>query len=639
MALVLDCPPVRRPLLIPLLFGLVWMAGCAPRSGGPGLSTRGWERQDLWAREPVVEQVGRTLEFGPVWQRRVAHLGAHEVRDRAVVPAESFAHVPWLPASEVHALEQVMGSRLAWRLELGDEPYFSFIPLRDETHHQPLIHRVAVRAAGGEAELLLEREAPQLVPPGQATETVDLALWAGQSVELLLEIGTPRHALPGFGPAWGQWASPAVYSRKPQRAVGSRDPRRPNVLLLGADTLRADALGAYASKPAVTPALDRLAAESDLFLDAISCFNVTNPSFLSLMTGLYGKNHGVYDLVTPLPAEHQTLAELFTAAGYETAAVISARHLGNQASGIGQGFGTTHLADRHHTAELAVDLAMDWMAERRAPFFAWVHLFDPHTPHTPPAPFALGLRPDGPNGLSPVRSWLAFRALGWPTYVQKALGGHRDLYVGEVAYLDRQVDRLLGFLASRGLLESTIVVFVADHGENLEDHGIQYGHHGLFETTTHVPLMIRWPGETRAGRRLSGLVQNVDLFPTLLGAAGLSVPPSDGTDLLELFASGRLGRRAAFSEHAHQTGTRVRTATHALMRSKGNRFVADGPYLFDLEEDPGETTNLAGRGLPVEAELERVLKAWLAERRESAPTLPADISEEDVQRLRALGYL
>src|SRR6185369_4745945 len=141
-----------------------------------------------------------------------------------------------------------------------------------------------------------------------------------------------------------------------------------------------------------------LAEESDVFLDAYSVFNVTNPSFLSIMTGLYGKHHGIYDLRTRLPAGHTTLADLFARAGYDTMAIISARHLGDHNSGIGQGFKDVTEPTEHFAAELAADMAMDWIGthetgQPRRPFFAWVHLFDPHTPHTPPDPYALGLRP------------------------------------------------------------------------------------------------------------------------------------------------------------------------------------------------------------------------------------------------------
>ncbi|HXO20768.1 MAG TPA: sulfatase-like hydrolase/transferase, partial [Thermoanaerobaculia bacterium] len=219
------------------------------------------------------------------------------------------------------------------------------------------------------------------------------------------------------------------------------------------------------------------------------------------------------------------------------------------------------------------------------------------------------------------------------------LAGNKDLYDGEVAYVDRQVGRLLDHLASRGQLDDTLVALVADHGENLGDHGFFFRHVGLYDSTTHVPMMIRWPGKEHSGHRFDGLVQTIDLFPTILGAVGVAAPPRDGQDLRQLAAEGKEGRRAVFAEHAGKLGLMVRTRTHKYILSQGNaRFIPDGAYLYDLQADPGETTSLAGKGLPVERELDRLLQRWLADRRPAPRTLPQGLSQEEQQRLRSLGY-
>jgi arylsulfatase A-like enzyme len=242
-------------------------------------------------------------------------------------------------------------------------------------------------------------------------------------------------------------------------------------------------------------------------------------------------------------------------------------------------------------------------------------------------------------GLSPVRTWSPFRQPEPRGFSEPVLGGDRDLYDGEVAYLDRQAGRLLDFLESRGLLENTIVAVVADHGENLGDHGIRFRHVGLFDSTTHVPLMIRWPGRQPEGRRIEGLVQTVDLFPTLAAATGLEAPKQDGTDLRELTGGERRGRRAVFSEHAGRLGVSVRTREHRYGLNQGNeKFFPDGPYLYDLKADPGETLNLAGRGLPIEKELNQLLLRWISDRRRNPSPESRDLTEEEEKKLRALGY-
>jgi arylsulfatase A-like enzyme len=465
-------------------------------------------------------------------------------------------------------------------------------------------------------------------------------------VDLLFQIDAPADTLvpvPGRPFPTALVGSPAFYQRQPlpRGEPAAERPDRPNILLIGIDTLRADHLGAWGRTPSLTPSMDRLAGQSDVWLDAYTAFNVTNPSFVSIQTGLYGKNHGVYDLQTPLPQSHTTLAEHLRGAGYETLAIISASHLGDHNSGLGQGYQEVTRATEHFSGELAVDMALDWIATRkgRNPFFVWLHLFDPHTPHTPPQPFALGFRPANASGLDPVRAWVPFRQPGPRSFDEPVLGGNRDLYDGEVAYLDRQIGRLLAFLESRGVLETTLVALVADHGESLGEHGILYRHVGLHDTTTHVPLMIRWPGRERTGRRIEGLVQSIDLFPTLLEAAGLQVPPEDGIDLRELTGAGKHGRRAVFAEHSGKLGLMVRTLDYKYILSQGNtRFIPDGAYLYDLKADPGETRNLAGTGLPVEQRLGDLLRRWLVDRRSSPGTRQREQSDEEKARLKALGY-
>jgi arylsulfatase len=650
--LPIDSRPVRPPALrlLALLLLAACLSACRAESGERGASGA-WVRRDLWGERPEVEVSpfgGRRRPFG----REVSYLGTSEVRDLSKVPPQQLANIPRRTAAQVRALSQSAGSRLKWRVKVGPEAYVSFIPLGTPADRPPCpcTFRMGVRTPDGAIHELSRLPVDPMGPIAQAAVEVPLAAWQGQEIDLLFQIDGPP-PVPGQPVPAALWGSPALYQRGGAAASPRRDDgRRPNVLLIGFDTLRADALGPWGRTPSLSPSLDRLAAESDVWLDAYSTFNVTNPSFVSILTGLYGKDHGVYDLQTPLPRARTTLAELFAGAGYDTLAVISARHLGDHNSGLGQGFGQVITAGEHHSAELAVDLTADWLAARSAPsdrkeagakpFFAWLHLFDPHTPHTPPEPYAVGFRPAAPMGLAPVSSWVPFRPPGPRDFDEPVLGGQRDLYAGEVAYLDRQLGRLLDFLESRGLLEDTVLALVADHGENLGDHGILYRHLGLWDTTTHVPLLIRRPGPRAEGRQFRGLVQTLDLFPTLLRQAGLAVPDQDGRDLYELTADGKTGRRAVFAEHAGRLGLMVRTDAHLYTLSAGNnpRLIPDGPALYDLAADPAQNVNRAGQGLPAEKELDTLLKRWLADRRPSTAPRSRALSEEEEQRLRALGY-
>jgi arylsulfatase A-like enzyme len=543
--------------------------------------------------------------------------------------------------AKVLTLELPAGRRMTWSVHLGQKPYLSIIPLTTSRADCRVRYRVSVHVDDVEQDIL-DHESASATSDffGPATIEVPLDAFAGRDIDLVAEASAQ-----GTGCAETSlvaWGSPAIYSKSTSR-LPYRPSKRPNVVLIGVDTLRADHLGVYGRTPSVTPSLDRLAAESDVWLQAFSVFNVTNPSFASIMTGLYGKNHGVYDLRTPLPDEHETLAELFQEAGYRTHAVLSATHLGNNPSGLGQGFEELRLPWGQFTAELAVDQAVEWVQEVDGPFFLWLHLFDPHTPHTPPAPYSLGQRPDGDTGMAPVEKWTDFRPPGPLEFEEKRLGGQHDLYTGEVAYLDRHIGRLMGFLESNGLLDDTLVALVADHGENLGEQGVLYRHAGLWDATVHVPLMIRWPspaGPEPRGRRIDGLVQSIDLFPTLLGACDLPVPAVDGKDLRQLTADGSHGRRVVFAEATDARAQMVRSREHLLMRISGDHFIfKQKAFLFDLVADPEQKKNLTGELPDIEANLGLLLDRWLADRRNQTEAESMELTPEQVDRLLALGYI
>jgi arylsulfatase len=668
------------------VLALLALAGCHKKAplGKP------WVHLDLTKEGPFVEATPPGVNPDQVFIQRTAPLGGTEVRDMSKVPPAQQQQFPQSSAGEIRVVEQTTLSRLKWRVHVDDGSYVSFIPLGYEKPCPGCKFRFGIRDEPGHVKVLYELEAKPLAAPAPKAVEIDLSEYADKDIDLLFQVDGPSAPAPGQLPPSLLWGSPALYSRQPQTTAFH--PGRPNILLVGFDTLRADRLGPWGRRPSLTPSIDRLAEESDVWTEAFSTFNATNPSFASIMTGLYGKNHGVYDLHTRLPAAFTTLAARLAGAGYQTMAIIAARHLGDHNSGLGQGFAEVTRADEHFAAELGVDQTLDWVAAhctRPRPFFVWLHLFDPHTPHTPPDPYAEGLRPAGPMGLGPVRAWVPFRAPGARTFDEPVLGGNRDLYDGEVAYVDRQVGRLLDGIASRGLLDTTLVALVADHGENLGEHGLLYRHVGLFDTTTHVPLLVRWPGPPRPGHRYDGLVQTIDLFPTLLAAAGLPVPPQDGIDLRRLSPvarsaakdgnkssglvsaawatelgapgtqaaqdapranavvpplAGRGGRRAVFAEHSNGLGAMVRTREFLYAWTRGTAAIPDGPSLFDLRADPLETHNLAGHGLAVERELAGALDRWSAQRR-PRPGSPADqahphpLSDEEAARLRALGYV
>jgi hypothetical protein len=354
----------------------------------------------------------------------------------------------------IRALSQEPGNPLRFSLALGEDAEFSF-RAQVVPGYSCVFSVWATPRQGTDTAPQLLYEQTHLAGGGTLSRvvTVDLSAFAFQKLDLVLDTAAANGM--DCRPLWG---SPRVVDRHGGLGPRGLDASMPNVLFLTLDTLRADALGAWGRKPSASPALDRFASRSDVWLEAFSSINNTNPSFASLMTGLYVKNHRVYDLTTPLPDEHTTLAEILHDAGYATRAVVSAAHLGR--AGLRQGFDEFTRPGGQFFAETVVDMGIDWLQQSGdQPFLLWLHFFDVHTPHNPPAPFVSGLGPAELTGMASVKSWAPFREGGRPEVARgKRNGskGHPRLYASEVAYLDRQLDRLLDFVANSGLGENTI---------------------------------------------------------------------------------------------------------------------------------------------------------------------------------------
>jgi len=417
-----------------------------------------------------------------------------------------------------------------------------------------------------------------------------------------------------------------------------------NVLLITLDTTRADRLGCYGGKDAATPNLDGLAARGTLFERAISPVPLTLPSHTSLMTGELPAMHGVRDNGGfRVGAEKVTLAEILAARGWATAGFVSAYVLDHR-WGIAQGFETYYddfdlakfktmsMGDIQRRGDVTVEHALRWIGERgaREKFFAWVHLYDPHSPYDPPEPFAS-------------------RYKGHP-------------YNGEIAWTDELVGRLLAGLEAQGLTERTIVAVIADHGESLGEHG-EHGHgFFIYEPTTHVPFLLAGPYAGLAGRRIASVVENVDVAPTLLDLLGVGGPEGpggrlagQGRSLVPLLsrhdppAAAPSGYSEAFYPRFHYGWSELRS----IRTDRWHFIEAPRPELYDLAADPGELNNLAADDRRTVAELrgrlaalDREVDAAIEKERAALPagakgsaSAPLEEDEETLRKLAALGYV
>ncbi len=393
-----------------------------------------------------------------------------------------------------------------------------------------------------------------------------------------------------------------------------------NVLLITIDTLRADALGAYGG-PAATPALDRLAGEGVRFDFAHAHAVMTLPSHASILTGELPFVHGLRDNAGyRLPAGARTTATMLKQAGYATAAFVGAFPLHSR-FGLNAGFdvyddrvgdesGPTDFVMPERPAPEVVSLARRWMADAAArPWFVWVHVFDPHAPYRPPAPYDT-------------------QYAGRP-------------YHGEVAATDAALAPLLDDVRTSS--RPTLVIVTSDHGEGLGDHGEDA--HGLFayESTLRVPLIVTALGGGTARPRVAEVssvsARHIDIVPTILDAVGRPVPPDlPGRTLLP-----RAERRAGSAPRPTYFEAMSGTLNHGWAPLSG-ALVARDKWIdlpiaerYDLAADPGELTNLSGRRPERDRELAAALSAF-------APSLPGRerrVAEdpEAAARLRALGYV
>ena len=410
--------------------------------------------------------------------------------------------------------------------------------------------------------------------------------------------------------------------------VGSEslEPQKWNVVLVTADTLRADKLGCYGNARIDTPHLDALASTGVLFENAASSAPITLPAHASIFTGTYPIHHGVRDNGGYyLEPQHETLAESLREQGYATGAFVGAFVLDSR-FGLDQGFESyfddfdlsqtenAALNSFHRPGGEVLEQALTWMdSVRDRPFFSWVHLYDPHRPYDPPEPF---------------RS----RYAGEPS-------GNYD---GEVAYVDSLVGELVAWLETRKLRESTLLVFVGDHGEALGDH--EELTHGFFvyDSTMRVPLILNAPSPQLLGRRVDAQVRTIDLMPTVLELIGAEVPSEvQGTSLVPL-ATGQVDdlELAAYGESVFPE--HYGWAPLASLRTRNFHFIdAPHPELYDLESDSGEHRNIVSERAGTVRELkERLDETRARYAREGVDEQgPAAIDAETREKLEALGYL
>lgn len=433
-----------------------------------------------------------------------------------------------------------------------------------------------------------------------------------------------------------------------------------NIVLIVLDTVRIDRLGCYGNQAGITPEIDRFADGAVRFEKAFSHAPWTLPSVASLFTSRYPVQHGAGGRLGAfriLNDQAVTIAEVFQGAGVVTGAITNVLFL-TEKFGMMQGFDTVDASvPKNNTsarrARETTDATLGWLDQHRGkPFFLFVHYFDPHLTYDPPQPFRKRFA-DAKDAKSnnylfgTVRDMIKFRR-GLAKLDPEIIKRLEKLHNGEVAYVDYEVGRLLDGISQRGLDHNTIIVLTSDHGEEFGDHGgFEHGH-TLYDELLHVPLIIRIPGIhpegedhslSQAAVTVNTTVRQIDIVPTLCELVGISPDPIfEGKSLVPLMRGQKENHRPVLSQ-GNMWGP---SAT--AWRKNGLKLIrrsSTGPYqLFDINADSQERNDLSDQTSERYADMVRDFELILGSI--SAQVVSGkspSLTEEQIQRLRSLGYL
>jgi arylsulfatase A-like enzyme len=490
--------------------------------------------------------------------------------------------------------------------------------------------------------------------PGEVR--LPLGVAAGTPVRLSLQIDAERAA-------WGVWSGPRIMGLEAARPLLAPEPadddqraaslRRSlagcNVLLVILDAASARHFSSYGYSRGTTPEIDRLAREGVVFERAYTPAVFTRAAMASLWTSRY-PDAGMSRDDMRLPSEPLTLTELLGAQGVRTAGWVANPNAGTVA-GLERGFDEFHGVYAQPgrpggavRADAVVERALPWLVSpREGRFFAYLHFREPHFPYDPPPPFDTRFGPDAPlpQHARDDKSWTIRVSLGRLAATPQELDHLSRLYDGNLAYADHQLGVLRRALEAAGLWERTLTIVSADHGEELYEHGFIGHNEQVYQETTWIPLVMRFPaGAGPAGTRVGALVDLLDLAPTIADAFGLlgragSATAFQGRSLLPV-ALGAPGKSATVSRSV------MKRPSYALSDGRF-KFIDDvrrgAQELYDLAHDPSEREDLAQRDPLRAAAFREALYRFRMDTAGGGAAPGRPPSPEELEQLRALGYV
>lgn len=451
---------------------------------------------------------------------------------------------------------------------------------------------------------------------------------------------------------------------------------RPNIIFIIIDALRARNVGAYGYDKPTTPNIDKIAQQGVLFRNAYCCINYTDSSLTSIFSGIYPLGHGILHHGGGLRDEEvkaftqsgtELLPEILRSEGYSTIALdwlgrwhrrgydyysgiegskgsrliervteMMSAHKSPQLFVRGMAYLRRRVRRQAYAAKPMTDLAADLIAKNSTqPFFLFIHYWDVHGGLKSPRHYSHSFRhldySSMPGSTDKIRNVTrlphetsSIRLARAVLMRNETVGERMREYDASIRYVDDEIGRLMETLSKRGIADQTLVILTSDHGESLSEHEIYFDHHGLYEVSIHVPLIMRYPEVLPGGKAVEGFVQHVDLVPTILDLLEIKHPQEDfdGESLMPLIHEGKELRSAVYVEEAYAQRKRaIRTKKYEYIKAPSeesavcrlcNRIHGGVEELYDLESDPEQNHNLAQDKPETAKKLRNLLAEWMA---------------------------
>ncbi|MFQ5601706.1 MAG: sulfatase [bacterium] len=433
--------------------------------------------------------------------------------------------------------------------------------------------------------------------------------------------------------------------------ISTQKPANINLVFITIDTLRADRLGCYGYERDTSPTIDKLASAGARFSRVYAQQGLTWPSLTSIMTAMYPKTHGVLKNQWPLHGKHITLAEILKNAGYKTGAFVA-----NYYYAPNRGFDVKKGGEIGNLDKSVTRDALEWLNKIEPAednFFMWVHYKNPHDPYTPPKPFTHyfdSTYTGQYDGSRPVLDSIFVNKIELP---ERDLAHINALYDAEIRSTDSYLARLLDKLEEMGVSEKTLIVFSADHGEELYEHNAYFFHGcSMYEGVLHIPLIFKYPGVVPAGKVVDNQIESIDIIPTILELLKVPLRPEfEGRSALTMLFEGSNGDwRAAFGQRSSAIFS-IRTPEWKYIYNpdnyhtfcsrsdadQGDGYIIAPEELYDLKNDPREQNNLVELYPDIARDLRGQIIQWLNTNRQTHKEQKLTKAAEE--RLRALGYI